>query len=182
MESSGTETQDKERFGVVLPLMQTCKELRLRLQPLRLTRWTYTTSSNWYNSFYDDVVAEIRERQRLDHEFHEGPIQVLMQSPYHSYLRDPSSAAAMAGALECAIHGQLLRRPCVYIKCMTLSRTLHSDDEIVSWYVGHSREKYVIEETLYWRAGGREARIKTLGREEGIAIWQKATNKADGYL
>lgn len=125
--------RDKDWFRKVLPLMQTCKGLRTMLYPLRSIRLTCLLRPFEPDSIWDTVLTEMSNWQPKG--LPEHPVQICIYDPTMCYsrhkspLRKPSTAAAMAGALECAIYGRLLVPPCVYIESQRLSRLTKSERE-----------------------------------------------------
>lgn len=185
LETHPEDVRDKEWFAAVLPLMQTCKELRSVLQPLRSIRLTYVLSLGVSEpgKLWDQVFEHLKAwRQKGSHE---GRIQIFVRAPFEStHFEDPNTAAAMAGALECAIYGRLLDPPCVYIQCLELARRMPTMAHI-NYLVGHSREANIKEQkaTSTSIRGVYDHSHRSLGHQEGSRVWYTAfrSSEDDGY-
>lgn len=182
--------RDKDWFREVLSLMQTCKGLRTILHPLHSIRLTCMLRPFESTSIWDAIFTKVSEWQPQG--LPEHPIQICIYDPtmcysrYKSPLRRPSTAAAMAGALECAIYGRLLDPPCVYIESQRLSKLTKAERETnpdylkgvdFTYFVSHMRKVNIIEQ----KASGRDPRTldrqysqRTLSDEEGATVWKRA--------
>lgn len=177
LDFNSDDLHDKRWFAELLPLMQTCKELRTILQPLRLTRLSCTMYLPSSIPTWDAVAIDLDQWHQKG--LHDGLVELFISTGERSTLRRPSTAAAMAGALESAIYGRLHETPCVYIECLQLSGQSAStgtgiDDNFwISYFVSHKRQAEIIEQTaserniitFTWR---------TLSYEESAAMWNRA--------
>ena len=152
----------------IFPLLQASSQLRTQLQIIRKTPLTYyiMTDRPWDSGMRADVT---NWRQKG---FHEGPNRIVVVTPSRRY--KPSTAAALAGALECAIYGGLLNPPAVYIRLKMMSGTT-GEGKDREFYVCHTRAKNMLVETLD-DGLGREA-LAPVGREESVEIWEQAKKK-----
>ena len=96
---------------------------------------------------------------------HKLPTTIIVTTRSLQY--KPSTAAALAAALECAIYGSLSKTPAVYIGLNMASGTLRP-----RYYVSHRRAEDMLVRPLSSRlprgpSGG-------VSREEGRQVWEKA--------
>ena len=149
----------------IFPLLQTCSQLRTQLEPIRKIPVTYyiMTDHPW-NSTMRSVVEDWRQKG-----FHKGPNRIAVTTPSRWY--KPSTAAALAGALECAIYGGLLNPPAVYIQLMMPFGTTSEEKDRV-FYVCHTRAENILVETL-----DGEDSSTLLSAEDGLEIWEQAKKK-----
>lgn len=148
----------------IFPLLQTCSQLRTQLEPLRSTPVTcYIVSDRLWSS----VMQAVKEWRRAS--FHKGPTMIAIHTT--SGRDKPSTAAALAGALECAIYGGLLKTPAVYIRLrVTFPRT--SKNHYRKFYVSHRRaEHMLVTSSRHLLVNVPSSR---LSQEEGIEIWEQA--------
>lgn len=151
----------------IFPLLQTCSQLRAQLKPIRSTRTTchINTDRPW-----SSVIRAVKEWRQGG--FHKGPTMIVVQTTSRRY--KPSTAAALAGALECDIYGGLLETPAVYIR---LNFTFPGTRMVPvrKFYVSHRRtEHMLVTSSRYSLLDDRSSR---LSQEEGIEIWEQARSK-----
>lgn len=104
--------------------------------------------------------------------FHKGPTTIVVTT-MSRYLK-PSTTAALAGALECAIFGGLSDPPAVYINSKTRIGTTRRE-QYRNFYVSHLRA-----EGMLMTSGGRELVVDSSSRlspEKGKEIWEQAKRK-----
>lgn len=163
--------REKKWLATVLPLMQTCSLLRAQLHPLRLTTLTHWIPARDVSGLWGHVLKEVKAWQRESKEWHTGLTTFIIDiKPFSRDSLKLSAAAALAGALECAIYGRLHKKPAIYIRCVY---TLNYRDRPQFYYFGHSREANVLGQwNGYTQRSAR--RLKTLKKAQGMAVWDKA--------
>jgi hypothetical protein len=152
----------------IFPLLQTCSQLRTQLEPLRSTRAIcYIVTDRPWSS----VMQAVKEWRRGG--YHKGPTMIAI---HITARRDkPSTAAALAGALECAIYGRLLETPAVYIRLrVTFPRT--SRNRYRKFYVSHRRAEHMLVTSSHFSL--LDDPSSRLSHEEAIEIWEHARTKA----
>lgn len=149
---------------IILPLLQTCTQLRTQLRPLRSSRLTrfITTDRLWTG-----VLRAVRKWRRKG--FHDGPTTLIVSlvSCHHT----SSYTAAIAGALECAIYGSLSKPPTVYIELMTRIGTSKME-RLRRFYLSYRRSEYMLVD--FQGTALLEDPASRLSYEEGVKIWDQA--------
>jgi hypothetical protein len=159
----------KRRFTKrIFPLLQTCTQLRTQLQPLRTKPIVCYISTD---HFWVGVLRAVKKWRQLG--FHTGPTTIIV-SPKTLYRLMPSTAAAMAGALECALFGRLSQPPAVYIGLnYPLGRTPR-----IGWkyyYVSHLRATDMLMKSVNVKLLDDPA--SHVNPEEGLKVWEDARAK-----
>lgn len=176
---------DKRWFAELLPLMQTCKELQTILHPLRSTRLSCTMYLPSSTLPWELVAIDLDGWHQKG--LHEGLVEIFISTGERSSLRRPSTAAAMAGALESAIYGVLHETPCVYIECLRLIEQSDSpgsgtlDHICLSYFVSYKRRAEIIEQRASEHNIATLDRLytrRTLSYEESAAMWNRAIAKS----
>lgn len=106
---------------------------------------------------------------------HKGPTTIVISSTNPWRLK-PSTAASIAGALECAIYGRLLETPAVYVGLnMMLGLTRADRHRRRYYYISHGRAANMLVKSMDIRLlRGPACRVSL---EEGVEIWEQARAK-----
>jgi len=159
----GSLDRDKARFIKVLPFMQTCAQLQAQLLPLFAKTLTYEILV-FEDQIWDDGIRELNKLERR------GPLKGRVNFVVHisdfPVELEWSTAAAIAGALECAIYGTLTGKSTVYVECPYLESRA---DGPPAYYVSHDREAHMLE-----RANEPGFPLKLLSPEEARSLWSIA--------
>lgn len=108
--------------------------------------------------------------------FHEGATTFII-SPTFLHRLKPSTAAAIAGALESAIYGRLSETPAVYIRLnMELGRNRMERSRMRCYYVSHRRAAGLLVQSL--DIGLLKGPASRVSHEEGTEIWDLARRKS----
>lgn len=166
LESPHSGRRDRYWFKYIFPLLQTCSKLRTELQPLRSQSIFY-----WVTTLdFDQIWAEVMRAEKLSRckGLHQGKNIFIVRaiSSTHKLI----SAAALAGALECAIHGRLLEKPAVYIR--SWSGTDITGVWEKEYYVSHGRDDNMLAEGDV--IGWFDEQRKMVSAAEGAEIWKEA--------
>jgi hypothetical protein len=161
---------DKARFRRVLPLLQTCVQLRAQLRPLLHTLLVCEVKFMSTHLIEAEVLKAWAKWKK------NGSYQgrtILIVNNMNGYGLKLGTAAIIAGALERAIYGSLSREPAVYIRCTTVFIWGSGGGK---YYISHRRESMIGESHNYFN--GRSFRY--INREELDAVWVKAReNRSD---
>jgi hypothetical protein len=168
----GSLERDKFQFRKVLPMMQTCVQLRAQLLPL-FSKSSICSIFVSEDQIFDETIRELERWKRKSP--HKGRVTLVVNVPRFDW-RNPngrfSSAAAMAGALECAIYGSLKNEPAVYVECTRLD---FQGDDRPFHYVGRKREASMLERSdLRGKLVWPEPSLKRLNPKEGKVVWTLA--------
>ena len=139
---------DKRWFRQVMPLLQTCVQLRAQLRPLLSTPLVceITVSADQPDRIFDEALKAVAKWK--EGRSHRGKVIVIVNTvTVGRHGLNLSTAAAHAGALECAIYGSLLRQPLVYVWCADFVR----DSGVFRYFASHRREDNMVAEVLRTR-------------------------------
>jgi len=153
----------------IFPLLQTCSQLRTQLDTLRSTPVTcyITTDRPW-----SGVMRAVKKWRRKG--FHKGPTTIVVATQSMQYR--PSTTAALAGALECAIYGGLSEPPAVYIGLKVTFGTTKREQSR-KFYVSHGRAENML--VASYRSEQLNIASGSVSREEGTEIWEQARKKTE---
>ena len=158
-----TSTGDKAWFRQVLPLLQTCVHLRAQLRPLFSTalmcRMTVNSDRIWNN------VLKALAKWKKGGELYRGHVVLIINVKSMKGL-DLSTAAAIAGALECAIYKSLSDVPSVYVRC---TNVFVRGGSSTKRYVSHRRDNMLSD----CSQSGSLFFVQT-SPAEAISVWDKA--------
>ena len=155
---------NKAWFRRVLPLLQTCVQLRAQLRPLFSTPLVHEVIVS-VPRMYDEALKALAKWRE------DGPRRV-RDILIVNYKSGPglklSTAAAVAGALEGAIYGSLSSEPAVYVRCVKLSV---QSTGLGVHHISHCRENNMIGEAFNLRKGRS---FRYIDKEEAKLVWIKA--------
>lgn len=176
---------DKKWYQTVLPLLQTCAQLRSGLYPLRSERLEHVVSFREDRVSFVDVPTlwdqTLESLANWHHKgSHQGTVAVYIQ-PSSACVKSPSALAAIAGALECKIYGRLLQPPAINFRAPYTNPLIYGygfPDR--HHYINH-RHVSGIEEVCE-PDDGTEQTVRCLSIEEGTQIWHWAEIRAKDQL
>lgn len=178
----GPDVPIRATFKRVLPFLQTCNRLRAKLHLVRYERLLIQCLAGPHepHSFYqinDLRVLAWRLRNCASSDIHRGPIAVLLDLGFRNYFNfSPSTAAALAGYVECLSYGRLQNPPVVYIKTDHIRHFAYNwCDE---WFTSHLRERGIIR---FRRIGLFNEFVRTLGTDESKRLWDFLTKEANEF-
>lgn len=149
----------------IFPLLQTCSQLRTQLQPLRSIPLTlYIRTDRPWSGEMRALVKDWRQKG-----FHKGPSRIFVTMI--SEQLKPSTAAALAGALECAIYGGLSNTPAVYIELNMAFGTTRREQRR-KFYVCHSRAENMRMDSPFVDLEPDPS--APVSQEGGVEIWEQA--------
>ena len=154
---------DKAWFRQVLPLLQTCVHLRAQLRPLFSTALICEMAVS-SDRIWDNVFRALAKWDKGG-ESYRGHVVLIINVKSTDGL-NLSTAAAMAGALKCAIHGSLWGQPSVYVRCTNVSVRGGSSTKR---YVSHCRDNMLSECSKSGRSYFTQS-----SPAEAISVWNKA--------
>ena len=162
---------DKRWFRQVLPLLQTCVQLRAQLRPLFSTPLVCKTivNADQPDRIFDKALKAVAKWK--EGRSHRGKVILIIDTlTVGMHGLNLSTAVAHAGALECAIYGSLLCQPAVYVRCVDV---FIRDYGVFRHFVSHRREDDMVAKVLQTR----KQYSRCVTRKDAVLIWNQARKK-----